>query len=90
MKDKQFSPNTTSSWRGYTLEELRYQRMLALTRVEIEKAKLLDATETTRESLPIIGSSSAGTLFKSISKLEYLFIAIRLFRKIAPLFRKKR
>lgn len=89
MKNNQFSPTHKTTWSGYTLEELRYMRMLTLTRLEIEKAKLIDATEATRESLPIIGSTSAGTLFKSISKLEYLFVAIKLFRKLAPLFKKK-
>lgn len=91
MKNNQLSPTKKSEWQGYTLEELQYARMIALTRIEIEKSKLADAAETTRSTLPIIGSESPmGSVFKSISKLEYIIIAFKLFRKIAPLFKKKK
>lgn len=89
MKDKEL-PAKTVTWRGYTLDELRYERVIALTRIEIEKSKLIDASETTREQLPLIGRSTATSLFRSISKIEYLIIAIKLFRKIAPLLKKKK
>lgn len=82
-------PAKTSTWSGYNLDELRYERVIALTRIEIEKAKLLDTFETTRESLPIVGTTSASTIFKSISKLEYLIGAFKIYRKLAPLFKKK-
>lgn len=89
MENKQLH-TTKPAWRGYSLEELRYAKMIALTRVEIEKAKLFDAAEHTRDNLPIVGSaSSMGTIFRSISKLEYFIIAFKLFRRLAPLFKKK-
>ncbi|MDE6704027.1 MAG: hypothetical protein K2K00_10190 [Muribaculaceae bacterium] len=91
MKNNQLSPAKKSAWQGYTLEELQYARMIALTRIEIEKSKLMDVAESTRSNLPIIGAaSSMGSVFKSISKLEYIIIAFKLFRKIAPLFKKKK
>ncbi|MDE5567856.1 MAG: hypothetical protein K2J12_05380 [Muribaculaceae bacterium] len=91
MKNNQLSPAKKSAWQGYTLEELQYARMIALTRIEIEKSKLMDVAESTRSNLPIIGTaSSMGSVFKSISKLEYIIIAFKLFRKIAPLFKKKK
>lgn len=90
MKNNQLQ-STKSTWQGYSLEELRYARMVALARVEIEKSKLLDAAEHTRNNLPIVGSSSSfSSVFKSINKLEYFIIAFKLFRKITPLFRKKK
>ncbi len=89
MKDKTLQAKT-SSWTGYTLEELRYEKVVALARIQIEKAKLLDMAESTRDSLPIVGNSSASTLFKSISRFEYIILAIKLFRKIRPLFKKKK
>lgn len=89
MENKQLH-TTKPAWSGYSLEELRYAKMIALTRVEIEKAKLFDAAEHTRDNLPIVGSaSSMGTIFRSISKLEYFIIAFKLFRRLAPLFKKK-
>ncbi len=90
MKDKDLKTSTTSSWKGYNLDELRYARMIALTRIEIERSKLYDAAESTRESLPIVGSSSISSVFRSISKLEYAIIAFKLFRKLSPLFKKKK
>ena len=90
MKNNQLQ-STKSTWQGYSLEELRYARMVALARVEIEKSKLLDTAENTRNNLPIVGSSSSfSSVFKSINKLEYFIIAFKLFRKITPLFRKKK
>ncbi len=74
MENKQLN-SCHPSWRGYSLDELRYARMIALTRVEIEKAKL--------------SASSMSTVLRSISKLEYFIIAFKLFRKLAPLFKKK-
>lgn len=89
MKDKEL-PAKTNTWRGYTLDELRYERVIALTRIEIEKSKLIDAAESSRNDLPFVGRSTATTLFRSISKIEYLILAIKLFRKVAPLFKKKK
>ncbi len=89
MKDKEL-PAKTTEWRGYSLDELRYERVIALTRIQIEKAKFLDAAETTKEAMPLIGHSSAMGLFKSISRLEYLFLAIKLYRKLSPMFKKKK
>ncbi len=89
MENKQLH-TTCPSWRGYSLDELRYARMIALTRAEIEKAKLFDAAEHTRDNLPIVGSASSfSSVFRSISKIEYFIIAFKLFRRLAPLFKKK-
>ena len=89
MKDKTL-PAKTTTWRGYTLDELRYERVISLTRIEIEKAKFLDAAETTRNELPIIGRKSAGLLLRSIGKLEYAILLFKLYHKVAPLFKKKK
>lgn len=89
MKAKELSPKN-STWRGYTLEELRYEKVIALARVHIERARFFDAAQTTRESLPIVGNSSASGIFKSIGKLEYLIMAIKIFLKFRSLFKKKR
>lgn len=89
MNEKEL-PARSDSWRGFTLDELRYERVIALTRIQIEKAKFLDMAETTRESLPIVGHTSASGIFRSISRIEYLVLAIKLYRKFAPLFQKKK
>lgn len=81
----------TSGWKGLTLDELQYAKVITLTRIEIEKARMIDAAEATRASLPFVGQpQTASTIFNAIGRIEYLIIAIRLFRKIAPLFRKKK
>ena len=89
MTDKEL-PTKQSTWSGYSLEELRYERVIALARIQIEKAKLIDMDQSTRESLPIVGNNTASSLFKSISRFEYLILAITLFRKIRPLFKRKK
>lgn len=90
MNDKEL-PARTTAWRGYSLDELRYARMVTLARIEIEKAKLYDCAAQTRADLPFIGSNSSMTaVLRSISILEYFIIAFKLFRRLAPLFRKKK
>ena len=67
MKDKTL-PAKTTAWRGYTLDELLYERVISLTRIEIEKAKFLDAAETTavRASLADGAEASKNELVRHV------------------------
>ncbi len=89
MNDKKPHVNDID-WRGYSLDELRCERVTALARIEIEKAKLLDSAGSARDALPILGSTSPFRLFKTISKFDILLITFKLYRKLAPLFKKKK
>lgn len=89
--------STDTSWRGYTLEELRYKRAETMARTEIEKYRLSLATERVKESTPLLGGSGGGGMLGLLSRsgswisyLEYGLMAYRLFKRITPLFRKKR
>lgn len=91
LKNRHLPTAKKAEWQGLTLDELQYARMITLARLEIEKSKIIDASEAARASLPFVGSeSSMSSVFKSVSKLEYLVIAFKLFRKFAPLFKKKK
>lgn len=90
MKEKTLPLAKTDEWRGYTLDELRYRRVMALTRIEIEKSKMIATSTDVRDNLPFIGRSFLGNFTKSLTVVEYAVLAFKLFRRIAPLFRKKR
>lgn len=90
MKYKALPNGHTTEWHGYTLDELRYERVVTLTRIEIEKSKIIDLAEKTRSELPLIGTSTASTLIQSINKLDYIIFIVKLWRKLAPLFKKKK
>ena len=91
MENKQVKTTQKSSWRGYTLEEMQQARSLAMTRLKHEKSKLTDSAEQFRAGLPFVGSASpALSILRSFGKLQYIFLAIKLFRKVIPLFRKKK
>lgn len=92
MKNKQLTSGSTArQWEGYTLADLRFARMLAFTRIEIQRAKLIDAAESTVETLPFVGQPQAtATLLRSFTWAEYLFFAVKLYKKVAPLFKKNK
>ena len=85
--------NTNSSWKGYTLQELRINRIITETRIEIAKAKLLNDSHTLRsKSKP---SSFAPPLFKkflgALDYADYMVLAFSIGRKEVKLLgRKKR
>ena len=71
-------------WQGYTLEEIRYQRVLTLARIEMEKVKLMSAYQTAlhgdktqKTAIGIIGR-----MFGALNYFDYGLIAYRLGRQL--------
>lgn len=80
----------SSSWKGYTLDEIRYQRVLALAAIEMEKKTLAASAEDARQQVPFFRESRGKGLFKALSYFEYAFIAVRLWKRFRGIFKKKR
>lgn len=79
-------------WKGLTLDEIRMRRALVQARMEIQKYRLGTQLESVRERTPLFGGSSSlfSRLTGALSFAEYAFLAVRLFRMVAPIFRSKK
>lgn len=80
-----------NEWQGYTLEEIRMRRIVCMTRIELEKAKLLSVTS--QYTNPKKRTASMPLLSKLTSALDYFdyaSIAFTFGKRIFRLFRRKK
>lgn len=92
------------SFKGYTLEELRYQRALITLRKEFCKSKLISNVDKLRKTNPLSPSAAAGSLpaksrfivtklLTGLNYLDYAVLGYSLFnsvRKVTSIFRRKK
>lgn len=91
----------SGDFKGYTMEELRYQRALLLIKREFVKEKALKEVKKIKEQIPLIngseghsskGSGLLGKMMKSLSFIDYVllgFQAIRIGRKFTSKFKTR-
>lgn len=84
-----------TNWKGYSFEELRYQRALTTIKCELEKDQLKATLASLKQGgLPlIVGGSKGGLMSKILGALDvadYSLIAFKLMHRIFKLFRRKR
>lgn len=107
MKEKKEKKNSAEEskeqdFKGYSMDELRYQRALVALKKEFLKEKALKQTETIKEQLPLIngkmpsgkisGSGVMGKILKGLSFADYLllgFQGVRIVKKIGTIFKRK-
>lgn len=85
---KALSKPTEKPWNGYTYDELMYQRVLVKTRIEIEKYRLGNATESFRRDNALLNGSLLSRVFGAVSWVEYAVLAFRVFRRVRAAFGK--
>lgn len=106
QKPTQSADNTTtdSAFKGYTLEELRYQRALVALQKEFCHTRLLRNLNNLQKSNPFLPAKENSTLpgkvgfiaskfFSGLNYLDYAMIGFSVFgtvRKIMSIFRKKK
>lgn len=92
------------SFKGYTLEELRYQRALVTLKKEFCKAKLVKNFDKLKNTNPFSPSSAAGNLpsksrfiitklLTGLNYLDYAVLGFSIFnsvRKVTSIFRRKK
>lgn len=75
---------TTRKWRGYTLDQLRTQRVLTQTSIIVEKNRLNSMIETLRSK-----RNSERNTFKKIinalSAMDYAVLAFGIIRKVSSI-----
>lgn len=87
----QQSPES-NTWKGMTLEEMQMQRALVQARMEIQKYRINTHLSSLKESTPLLSggkNSLLGRIAGAFTIVEYATFAVKLFRMMAPIFRKK-
>ena len=95
--------NKTEEFKGYTLEELKYQRALILLKREFLKEKAMEDVKEVKSRIPLLNGKSpldsmsptgiVGRVVKGLNYADYLMLGFSVFnagRKVFSLFRKKK
>lgn len=83
------TPVKKNDWRGYDFDQLVYHRLLTQARLEVEKARLTETVASLKQGTPFMSKGFTRRLFSAFTFVDYAVIAMKLFRKIKPLFSKK-
>ncbi len=81
-------PNNPDSWKGYTIEEIRYKRAVNILKMEVVRERIV--SHSTRRAVTASDTfygNLVQRLFKSISMAEYAFLAFKGVRQAQKLFR---
>lgn len=80
---------TNKEWNGYTLEELRFRRMLSMAKFELGKASLMSEVQSVTSGRAV-KSSIFSKITGALSYADYAILAFRLGRNALRLFRRRR
>lgn len=97
------SPSTKEEFKGYSLDELKYQRALLMLKKEFLREKAAKQVEDVKKKIPVINGESPltkmsasgiiGRVAKGLNYADYLMLGFSLFsagKKLVSLFRKKK
>ena len=82
-------------WKGYTFNEIKYQRALVTIKSEIEKEKLISTFSSIKQSkISVVGAGGNNPLLNKVlgalDIVDYSFMAFKLGRKLYSIFSKLR
>lgn len=92
-----------NNWKGYTLDELRYERLLNMARIEIENERMMhriklmypggkaDNSSTVSAATSLLGSNTGNIVKKMLGALnyfDYALIAFRVGKQIVNTFKR--
>lgn len=88
-EQKKLKPHDEPGWKGYTLDELRYQKAVAMIRLEMEKEKISAGFSQMKNGMPMMSTGGiAGKIMGSLNYLDYALIAYKSVTKITSMVRK--
>lgn len=80
---------TNKEWNGYSLDELRFRRMLSLAKFELGKASLVSQVQAMTKSRAAAGSIFA-KLTGALNYADYAILAFRFGKNLLRVFRRRR
>lgn len=81
------SVEVVKRWDGYTLDELRYQRVLMMAKAEVEKMKLVNAYENVVHGVKTSEGGRQTIIGRMLGTLSYIDYGVIAFRIGSKLFR---
>ncbi len=89
MDKKEKLTENHPAWKGYDIDELRYQQAYTQARLEIEKERMAASARNIYSSTAMTKTGGImGRILGSLNYVDYAIIAFRLFRKARGLFRR--
>lgn len=77
-------------WKGYTFEQLVYERAVALARIEVEKEITAINYDRVKQGNFGMASGLFSRVMGALNYADYFVIIMQLYRHISPLFKKKK
>ena len=88
MKAKQI--DRKAKWQGYSYDELMYQRVLTMARIEMTKERLSSNIDRLKHGGGIISGGWIKRIFKILDYSDIFVIGMSIWRKLSPLFSRRR
>lgn len=78
-------------WQGYNFDDLRVKRILSLTRIELEKSRLMSAVgQYTNHDKTITRFPMLSKVAGALDYIDYASLAFTFGRRIFKIFRRKK
>lgn len=91
------APHTQAGFKGYTMDELRYQRALIALKREFSKETVLENVEKLQRNSPFSNSGQksiarnvggvAGKMIGGLNYVDYLLIGFSAYNSISKIFK---
>lgn len=82
--------NTKPEWPGYSMDDIAYHRALTLARIEITKERMGMDVDRIKKGNIFLSHSWFSRIMKMVDYTDVFVIGISLWRKIAPIFSRKK
>ncbi len=79
-----------SNWRGYTLDELKYERIATLARIETQEEVISAEYQRMRTGNVFLSQNVFSRVLTMINYTDFMVLGFKLVRSILPLFSKKK
>lgn len=80
----------TTTWDGYNFDELKYVQAVTLAKIDLEKERLSMKAERLKKGNLLFAPGAFTKILSLINYTDFLVFGVKFWRKISPLFRKKR
>lgn len=91
MKQLKDPQTEAPDWKGYGIDDLRYQRALAMARLTIEKERLAVASRRIYSGQGLPGTSGMiGKILGGLNYVDYAVLAFKLGRRVYSMFHSRR
>ena len=90
MDSKNNANQARAGWSGYTMEEIAYQRAVTLARIEITKERMGMDVERIKKGNVFLSGSWFRRIMKVVDYTDVFVIGTSLWRKLSPIFSKKK